>query len=167
MRPKDGCVIITTCLRPCRLVLMVGMLTHNHSGRRLSCAFISLIVRPVWSVSIIASSGIRSSSRRASFVRTLDRWIVGALDHAPDWKASCASSIASFTNSSDADATLFETTYANRHGTGHAAHSLAKTFSGCRIEHSETGVCVENCWVVEESEELTLVLHRVEFCSSA
>lgn len=79
---------------------------YSHSGRRPSCASISLIVLPVCSVSTFASSGILASSIRASFESTLERVRGGALDQTPDSKTCCAFDIEFFTSLGVAETTL-------------------------------------------------------------
>ena len=83
-----------------------GLRTHSHSGSRASWARISRIARPVCSVSSSASAGTRSSSTRARWVRTLDRWRTGARDHTPDSKATWASAIVRLMSSGFAASTL-------------------------------------------------------------
>lgn len=80
---------------------------YSHSGIRPSCAFISRIVLPVWLVSNLAKSGIRSARSRARFERTLERCMAGAFDHTPDSKTDWALWIVLLTASGDAHSTLW------------------------------------------------------------
>lgn len=80
--------------------------THSHSGRRPSWARISLMARPVCSVSSSANAEMCSSSARARRVRTLDRWRAGERDQTPDSKTEWAPSTACWTSSGPAASTL-------------------------------------------------------------
>lgn len=80
--------------------------TYSHSGSLPSWARISLIVLPVWRLSIFAKSGICFSNNLASLDRTSDLCRGGERDHIPVLNALFASLTASEACSTDTEVTL-------------------------------------------------------------